>query len=138
MKRMSHEAIEFAMPPPWCSGICRNAMNDLCVTSCAIKRDCSEFEVKTDLNLEDMPPMPDQSQLETPAEKFTCLYIYTQRMVDHLKGVTHEPRLIKRPNFHNTASGWILTNKPSEVILFGDPQKDPSTADRAKLEDQEV
>src|SRR5215216_3059437 len=54
-----NQAQEFRLPPTWCGSLCRNAMNQICVESCAIKRDCSAFEIRTDLNLEEMPPMPD-------------------------------------------------------------------------------
>ena len=75
------------MPPTWCSGICRNAMNEICMEHCAIKRDCSAFEPKPDLKLIDMPSFPLIESAEmTKEEKFTSVTIYLSKVVDHLQG----------------------------------------------------
>jgi len=134
---MSKEATEITFPPAWCSAICRNAMGEVCVTNCSLKRDCSAFEPKTDLNLEDMPPMPDQSQLTTPAEKFTCLYIYTQRMTDHLNGVTHEPRIFKR-NLDSKTSRRVFADFKGESLQLNQPETNTVYQAPKKREDQEV
>jgi len=75
------------MPPAWCSGICRNAMNEICVEQCAIKKDCSAFEPKPNLKLIDMPSFPLIESAEmTKEEKFTSVTIYLSKVVDHLQG----------------------------------------------------
>lgn len=75
------------MPPAWCSGICRNAMNEICIEDCALKRDCSAFEEKPNLKLIDMPRFPLIESAEmTKEEKFTSVTIYLSKVVDHLQG----------------------------------------------------
>jgi len=62
-------------------------MNQVCVESCAIKRDCSAFEMKPDLKLEDMPRFPlSQSAQMTKEERFTSVTIYLAMVVDNLQG----------------------------------------------------
>ena len=74
-------------PPAWCSAICRNAMNEVCVENCAIKRDCSGFEEKPNLKLTDIPPYPvKESARMTKDEKFTSVTFYLAKVVDHLQG----------------------------------------------------
>ena len=75
------------LPPTWCSGICRNAMNEICVEDCAVKRDCSAFELKPKLKLEDMPRFPlKESGSMTKEEKFTSVTVYLAKVIDHLQG----------------------------------------------------
>ena len=75
------------LPPAWCGSICRNAMNEVCVEDCAIKRDCSAFEPKPNLKLIDMPSFPLTESAEmTKEEKFTSVTIYLSKVVDHLQG----------------------------------------------------
>jgi hypothetical protein len=77
------------LPPIWCSRICRNAMNEACLERCAIKRDCSEFQVRKDLKLEDMPRFPETAGM-TKEERFTSVTVYLAKIVDHLQGVPNE------------------------------------------------
>ena len=73
------------MPPAWCSGICRNAMNEVCIEHCAIKRDCSAFEENPNLKLIDMPRFPETKDM-TKEEKFISVTIYLSKVIDHLQG----------------------------------------------------
>ena len=77
------------LPPIWCSRICRNAMNEACLEDCAIKRDCSQFQIKQDLKLEDMPHFPDTAGM-TKEERFTSVTVYLAKVVDHLQGVSDD------------------------------------------------
>jgi hypothetical protein len=96
-----------------------NAMNEVCIESCAIKRDCSAFEVKEELKLEDMPRFPlSQSAQMTKEERFTSVTVYLAKVVDHLQGVEDESRLIKRPSIHNSGISQVLEGLQSEAILF--------------------
>ena len=89
------------LPPTWCSGICRHAMNEICVEDCAIKRDCSAFELKPNTKLEDMPRFPlKESANMTKEEKFTSVTVYLAKVVDHLQG--HESE-INQTVFHGTS-----------------------------------
>lgn len=75
------------LPPVWCSALCKNAMNEICVEDCAVKRDCSAFDLKANLTLVDMPRFPLVESAEmTKEEKFTCVTIYLAMIVDHLQG----------------------------------------------------
>jgi hypothetical protein len=90
MKDREQNQIEgVQMPPTWCSGICRNAMNEICIEDCAIKRDCSAFEPKPNLKLADMPSFPKTNGM-TREEKFTSVTIYLAKVVDHLQGKEDE------------------------------------------------
>jgi hypothetical protein len=73
------------LPPTWCSSLCRNAMNEICIESCALKRDCSAFEEKPNLSLRDMPRFPETGYM-TKEEKFTSVTIYLSKVIDHLQG----------------------------------------------------
>ena len=79
------------LPPTWCSSLCRNAMNEICIEDCALKRDCSAFEPKPNLKLSDMPRFPlKESGSMTKEEKFTSVTIYLAKVVDHLQGKEDE------------------------------------------------
>ena len=73
------------LPPAWCGAICRNAMNDVCVEHCAVKRDCSFFDEKPNLKITDLPRFPD-TRGKTKEEKFTLVTVYLAKVVDHLQG----------------------------------------------------
>jgi hypothetical protein len=86
-KKIRNEEVVQYLPPVWCSSICRNAMNEICVEQCAIKRDCSGFEPKPDLRLSDMPHFPlTESANMTKEERFTSVTVYLAKVVDHLQG----------------------------------------------------
>ncbi len=98
---------ELQLPPYWCSQICRNAMNEACLENCAIKRDCSKFEARKDLKLEDMPRFPDTAGM-TKEEKFESVTVYLSKVVDHLQGVPDEYLYpVRRQNLHRTPSGRV-------------------------------
>jgi hypothetical protein len=102
-KNNQHEEVVHYMPPAWCSSICRNAMNEICVESCAIKRDCSAFEPKPNLNLSDMPRFP-KTEGMTKEEKFTSVTVYLAKVVDHLKGIEDVPQLLTLPRASHAVS----------------------------------
>lgn len=82
-------------------------MSEACVERCAIKRDCSEFQVRKDLKLEDMPRFPDTAGM-TKEEKFTSVTVYLAKIVDHLQGVPDEYLYpVRRQNSHRTPSGGV-------------------------------
>lgn len=109
---------ENVLPPTWCSAICRNAMNEICVENCALKRDCSAFEEKPGLELPDMPRFPKQDELTTPAEKFTAVSVYLSKTIDHLQGYKHEPQpVIKRPSLNRSTGSGVLADEQVESIL---------------------
>lgn len=93
------ERKEIQLPPSWCGSICKNAMNEICVESCAVKRDCSGFEPKPNLRLDDLPRFPLRETSEmTKEERFTSVTVYLSAVVDELKGEqTDEPVIIQRP-----------------------------------------
>jgi len=111
------------LPPTWCSGMCRNAMNEICVEDCAIKRDCSAFELKPNLKLEDMPRFPlKESGSMTREEKFTSVTVYLAKVVDHLQGNDNERHYL---NFRQTPQAMTDKRKPiTEVAaILPDLQK---------------
>jgi hypothetical protein len=94
MKDREQNQIEgLRMPPTWCSALCRNAMNEICIEDCAVKRDCSAFELRPNVKLSEMPRFPETSGM-TKEEKFTSVTIYLAKVVDHLQGNESEPNQI--------------------------------------------
>jgi hypothetical protein len=101
------------LPPAWCSGICRHAMNEICVEDCAIKRDCSAFEPKPNLKLADLPRFPlKESGSMTKEEKYTSVTIYLAKVVDHLQGIEDEQQSF--PIYH---SPQIVTPDLKKAIV---------------------
>ena len=127
------------MPPPWCGSICRNAMNEVCIEHCAIKRDCSGFEPKPNLKLIDMPRFPETKDM-TREERFASVTIYLAKVVDHLQGVENEPTYatIRRPNTHRPASVSLPANIQVEDLLSNIQEADTSSADQPQREDSGV
>ena len=107
-ERNGNQEKTFSLPPSWCSSLCRNAMNEVCVESCAIKRDCSAFEPKPNLKLEDMPRFPlNESTSMTKEEKFTSVTIYLAKVIDHLNGNEGDPQQL----FFSRSSGTVRIDK---------------------------
>ena len=96
------------VPPAWCGAICRNAMSEMCCEHCAIKRDTSYFEPKSDLNLSNMPRFP-KTEGMTKEERFTSVTVYLAKVVDHLQGNDNEYTLpvIPRSNLNRSTSSTI-------------------------------
>ena len=114
-------------------------MNEVCVENCAIKRNCSAFEPKPNLKIEDMPRFP-KTEGMTREEKFTSVTIYLAKVVDHLQGVENEPIYapIRRPNTHRSASVGLPTNIQVENILSNFQESDASPTDQPQREDSGV
>ena len=111
---------EVRLPPTWCASLCRNAMNEKCIEDCALKRDCSGFELKPGINLIDMPRFPiDEIGSMTKEEKFTSVAVYIAKTVDHLKGIQDEPKSspLRRPNHDSSAGSQVSTNLKVEDLL---------------------
>jgi len=119
------ERKEIQLPPSWCRAICRNAMNEICVESCALKRDCSAFEPKPNLNLEDMPRFPDTAGM-SKEEKFTSVTIYLAKVVDNLQGVQNEKGQhyirTRRPDPNRSRSIEVLENIQGENLQLDQPE----------------
>ena len=113
------------MPAVWCSQICTNSMNEVCVTICAPKRNASWFEIKDGINLEDLPRFPQQSwQHEmTSAERQAIAGLYLRAIVDHLKGVHNEPARTYPDSIGNRR---LLKALQKQGLLDGTTQRNPS------------
>ncbi len=137
--RPIREADSVAIPPAWCGAICRNAMNELCVEHCAIKRDCSGFEPKLNLKLVDMPHFP-MTEGMTKEEKFTSLMIYLTKVVDHLQGVEddHNTFVIRRPSIDRFGSSALPENVKVEDLLSGLTKADTPFEVGEKREDSGI
>ena len=112
------------MPPTWCSSICRNAMNEICMEHCSIQRDCSGFEPKPNLRLDDLPRFPlREASVMTKEEKFTSVTVYLSAVVDELKGAPKdEPIRIRRPCPNRARCVNVLENIEVKDLL-PDPKK---------------
>jgi len=116
IKEKEYEPVH--LPPAWCGAICRNAMNEICIEDCAVKRDCSAFDPNPNLKLTDMPRFP-KAEGMTREEKFTSVTIYLSKVVDHLQGADDEPLPAhsRRPNHDRTARSKISANVEIESVL---------------------
>lgn len=127
------------LPPVWCGSICRNSMNEICVEQCAIDRDCSGFDPKPNLKLEDMPRFPLKgSETMTKEEKFTSVTVYLAKVVDHLKGVDDEtiyPTIIRRKDIYRVGSVGISENLEVKDLLPGVQKGNSSSENREKRPD---
>ena len=123
------------LPPAWCGAICRNAMNEACIEHCAIERDCSSFEIKPALKIEDMPRFPDTKGM-TKEERFTCVVVYLTKVVDHAKGVDDEyVYLTRRSHLDRPRSRTVLEDLQGKDLLSCFQEGDPAPEDREKRED---
>jgi hypothetical protein len=52
------DEMTFAMPPPFCSKSCKNALSDVCLEQCAIQRDGSWFDPKPHTDVNELPAFP--------------------------------------------------------------------------------
>jgi len=139
-KIMAETDKKIALPPLWCSGICRNAMSDLCLESCAIKRDTSQFEPTKDLKLADMPNFPNPKGM-TREERFTSVVIYLTKITEHLKGDDNEYIPVRRPDTHSSSSRRLspvvqvkdlLPNLTEAIPAFSDPEERESKRVRSE------
>jgi hypothetical protein len=107
------------LPPTWCGSLCRNAMNEVCIEDCAIKRDCSAFEEKPNLRLTDMPRFPETKHM-TKEEKFTSVTVYLSKVVDHLQGQEDEDTIYpptRRSDFQSARSSLRPENPKVQDFL---------------------
>ena len=112
--------IEVQMPPTWCSPICKNSMNQVCVEDCALKRDESQFEIKPGLKLQDLPPYPvNDTEEMTKAEKFKSVVIYLSKVIDHLMEDDGE-------DLYYPASRRILANLTKQNVRLDEEGEDTS------------
>jgi hypothetical protein len=134
MKENEKNQESISLPPPWCGAICRNAMNEVCIEHCAIKRDCSFFEAKPNLKLIDMPRFPDTRGM-TKEEKFTSVTIYLAKVVDHLQGAEDEYPY-RRPNIHDPRGSLLPQNVQIKDLLPHKEEEVPSHPDTEKRESE--
>ena len=95
-------------------------MNEKCVEDCAVKRDCSGFELKPGISFIDMPRFPiNEIGSMTKEEKYISVAVYIAKTVDHLQGVQDEPKYpsIRRSNHDSSTSCQVSTNLKVEDIL---------------------
>lgn len=129
------------LPPAWCGAICRNAMTDVCVSHCALKRDASALSIKPDLKLEDMPRFPlEETKTMTREEKFASVTIYLAKVVDHLKGIEdeHATLFIRRHHLNRKAGSGVSTIVQIKSLLSSPTEADTALEVGQKREDQEV
>lgn len=74
------------MPPKWCSEICTNALTDICIEKCSIKRDTSGLRLKPGLTIADMPKMPDVKNLNRD-ERFMVVVIYLEKITEQMQTI---------------------------------------------------
>ena len=129
MKENEESQIQsYRLPPVWCGAICRNAMNEICVESCAIKRDCSYFEEKPNLKLSDMPRFPlKESSGMTKEERFIAVTIYLSKMVDHLQGNEDQPENYPplRADIYDSRNSVLTNTVKIQALLTSEQAKTP-------------
>jgi hypothetical protein len=79
-------------PSPWCIQICSNSLSEKCVTQCAVKKDCSGFEPKKNLRIEELPFISlADARLMSGAEKFYSMWLEGKVIKEELLGVNRRP-----------------------------------------------
>ena len=130
-KKVERKSIEVQMPPTWCSPICKNSMNDVCIEECAIKRDASWFEIKPGLKLQDLPPYPANDTEEmTKDEKFKSVVIYLSKVIEHLMGDDDGE------DIYYPASRRILADLTKQNVRLGKERENTSRPNREKRENK--
>ena len=134
MKENSKSQTEgLKLPPTWCASLCRNAMNEKCIEECALKRDCSGFDLKPGIDLIDVPRFPiDEIGIMTKEEKFTSVAVYLAVLTDHLKGVESDQHFIRRPRSNDSRASQVSQDQQGEVILFSSKEEVAPHQDREK------
>ncbi len=125
------------LPADWCSQVCTNSMNEVCVTVCAPNRDTSWFELNIRINLEDLPPFPHRSWQEemTSHERQAVAGLYLAKVVDHIKGIRHEPPI--RPHFNRYRNRQISKNLENKNVQSCQSGGDSTSENRKKRADSE-
>ncbi len=102
MSKMKENPI--VLPPIWCASICRNAMSEVCIEHCAIKKDTAHFKVRPELKLTEMPKFPDPAGM-TREERFTAVVVYLSKITSHLQGAENDDTyIVRRPHPHRSSS----------------------------------
>jgi len=85
--------VKQAYPPAWCSRACKNALSDVCLEQCSVKRDGSWFDPHP-VDIQDLPPFSAQVFVEelSPKQRTMYLGIYGEAIVNVMQGrvVTYE------------------------------------------------
>jgi hypothetical protein len=95
-------------------------MNERCIEDCAVRRDCSGFEMKPGVSLIDIPRFPIDAIGEmTREEKFTSVAVYIAKTVDYLKGVQDEPNYppLRRSDHDSSTSSQVPPDLKVEDLL---------------------
>ncbi|HRJ74838.1 MAG TPA: hypothetical protein PLX90_02525 [Anaerolineales bacterium] len=136
-----NQAVNVQLPPQWCSAICRNAMSEICIESCAITRDMTGFDPKPNLSLLDMSrfPITGPSNM-TKEERYTIVSIYLSKIVDYLQGVENENQHIiaGRSDFDHSRSSHISKVIEIKDLLSGIHETNTSSEVRSQREDQAI
>lgn len=105
-----------AYPPAWCSRACKNALSDICIERCAIRRDGSHFDPKEYLGIMDLPRFPLHEFISemSPRDRTFVIGLYTSMMVDQAQG--RETRYERR-NPHRPRSRQIPKAFESQGLL---------------------
>jgi hypothetical protein len=112
-------------------------MNQVCVESCAIKRDTSAFEPTRGLKLADMPKYPDSKGM-TREERFTSVVIYLSKITDHLQGADNEYIPFRRPYPNRTPSSRLSPVVQVQTILHDLTEAIPALQDQQECESERV
>jgi hypothetical protein len=129
--KVERENTEVIFPPTWCSPICKNSMNDVCIEDCALERKAAWFDMKPGLTLEDLPrfPLNDVDEM-TKEEKFMSVVVYLSKVVEHLKGVDNGQ------DIYSSRSRRILEDVEKQGVLFSATEGNPSSQSRPERENK--
>lgn len=117
------EGVIFPKVPSYCSPICGNALNDLCIEQCSIRRDMSAFELKKGVELPDFPPFPMDDFIHTmnPEERKVIMAVYMAKAVDFIQGRKadgngYPPNFPGRPLSHGSGHTKDSQSMQGEVV----------------------
>jgi len=132
MKRRMTERNEIALPPAWCSKICKNALNEACIEfGCAFKRDCSQFELKEGTTLVDLPQITTEDfKNMTPQERTVVVWTHLNTMKEFLLGGQND----RRP-FTNRSRSSPFSKNLQESGLPSHPETETSVYQSLDKED---
>jgi hypothetical protein len=123
---------EVSLPPAWCAELCRQAINEVCIESCSIRRDCSGFEMKKGLRLEEMShyPLGEFIGEMTPKERTIAIGVYVFAIVENLKEGKNG-----RVYLYDSGNSQVFENQQKQNLFVGKNGQNPLCPDREERED---
>ena len=95
-------------------------MNQICLEKCNLNRRCAHFEIRPDLNFDDLPAFDIKrfTNYMSPHERKIEIAVYVALLVDQQKGIYHAPNIRPlRRNTNRSDGSQIFKAIPIESLL---------------------